>query len=205
MARPLRLELAGALYDVTARGNERKSVFLQDGEGDRTAFLQILGATCDRFNWICHAYCLMTNHYHVVLGHRESGPFFEDWSWSSYVAHLGQAPVPAWRDPPGLRGYLLGRPARSAADRRRAARSLRPAGGLDARCQSVGQRAAPADLSGRRGFVERMQALADPRNSTDHDIPGLSGASRARWPNDWQAARIGKRRYTEPTRKARSA
>jgi len=67
MARPLRLELAGALYHVTARGNERKSIFLQDGEGDRTAFLEILGATCDRFNWICHAYCLMTNHYHVVL------------------------------------------------------------------------------------------------------------------------------------------
>ncbi len=67
MARPLRLELAGALYHVTARGNERKTIFLEDGAEDRTAFLEILGATCDRFNWICHAYCLMTNHYHVVL------------------------------------------------------------------------------------------------------------------------------------------
>ncbi len=67
MARPLRLKLAGALYQVTARGNERKSISLQDGEGDRTAFLEILGATCDRFNWICHACCLMTSHYHLVL------------------------------------------------------------------------------------------------------------------------------------------
>ncbi len=67
MPRPLRLQPAGALYHVTARGNDRKAIFLQDGAGDRTAFLEILGATCARFNWVCHAYCLMTSHYHVVL------------------------------------------------------------------------------------------------------------------------------------------
>jgi REP element-mobilizing transposase RayT len=67
MARPLRLEFAGALYHVTARGNERRSIFLGDADGDRAAFLGILGETCDRFNWICHAYCLMTNHYHLLL------------------------------------------------------------------------------------------------------------------------------------------
>ncbi|AGA91298.1 transposase [Thioflavicoccus mobilis 8321] len=67
MARPLRLEFAGALYHVTARGNERRSIFLGDEDEDRAAFLDVLAATCDRFNWICHAYCLMTNHYHLLV------------------------------------------------------------------------------------------------------------------------------------------
>jgi REP element-mobilizing transposase RayT len=67
MARPLRLEFAGALYHVTARGNERRSIFLGDTGGDRRAFLDLLGATCERFNWLVHAYCLMTNHYHLLV------------------------------------------------------------------------------------------------------------------------------------------
>jgi putative transposase len=67
MARPLRLELAGALYHVTARGNERRSIFLGNLDDERAAFLDVLAATCDRFNWICHAYCLMTNHYHLLV------------------------------------------------------------------------------------------------------------------------------------------
>jgi REP element-mobilizing transposase RayT len=67
MARPLRLEFAGALYHVTARGNERRSIFLGDADGDRAAFLNVLGATCERFNWLVHAYCLMTNHYHLLV------------------------------------------------------------------------------------------------------------------------------------------
>jgi REP element-mobilizing transposase RayT len=52
MARPLRLEFAGALYHVTARGNERRSIFLGDADGDRAAFLRILEQTCERFNWM---------------------------------------------------------------------------------------------------------------------------------------------------------
>ena len=67
MARPLRLEFAGALYHVTARGNERRNIFLGNIDGDRTTFLDGLAATCERFNWICHAYCLMTNHYHLLV------------------------------------------------------------------------------------------------------------------------------------------
>jgi REP element-mobilizing transposase RayT len=51
---------------VTARGNERRSIFLGD-VGDRAAFLELLGATCERFNWLVHAYCLMTNHYHLLV------------------------------------------------------------------------------------------------------------------------------------------
>jgi REP element-mobilizing transposase RayT len=67
MARPLRIEFAGALYHVTARGNERRSIFLGNLDDDRTAFLDILTSTCERFGWICHAFCLMTNHYHLVV------------------------------------------------------------------------------------------------------------------------------------------
>ncbi|NEV64919.1 transposase [Thiorhodococcus minor] len=67
MARPLRIEFAGALYHVTARGNERRSIFLGNLDDDRRAFLEILTSTCERFRWICHAYCLMTNHYHLVV------------------------------------------------------------------------------------------------------------------------------------------
>ena len=65
MARPLRLELAGALYHVTSRGDGREDIFLADQ--DRLAWLETLAQVCARFNWTCHAYCQMTNHYHLVV------------------------------------------------------------------------------------------------------------------------------------------
>ena len=65
MARPLRIEFPGALYHVTSRGNERALIFFTDH--DRHDFLSILGATVGRFDWLCHAYCLMPNHYHLVI------------------------------------------------------------------------------------------------------------------------------------------
>ena len=65
MARPLRLEFAGALYHVTSRGDGRAAIFLADG--DRRQFLDVLAGVWDRFNWTVHAYCLMTNHYHVLV------------------------------------------------------------------------------------------------------------------------------------------
>lgn len=65
MARPLRLEFPGALYHVTSRGNHGGLVFADDD--DRRRFLDIVSATVRRFNWICHAYCLMGNHYHLVI------------------------------------------------------------------------------------------------------------------------------------------
>ena len=66
MARPLRLELAGALYHVTARGDGREDIFHTDE--DRVAWLETLAEVfCKRFNWVCHAYCQMTNHYHVLI------------------------------------------------------------------------------------------------------------------------------------------
>ena len=65
MARPLRIEYDGALYHVTSRGNERKPIFRDDA--DRKLFLKILSQVTSRFNWLCHAYCLMNNHYHLVI------------------------------------------------------------------------------------------------------------------------------------------
>jgi REP element-mobilizing transposase RayT len=65
MARPLRVEFDGALYHVTSRGNAREDIF--DEDGDRKAFLETLGKVINRFNWLCHAYCLMDNHYHLVI------------------------------------------------------------------------------------------------------------------------------------------
>ena len=65
MARPLRIEYEGAVYHITSRGNARQDIFL--GSDDRTTFLKILGDVVERYNWICHAYCLMTNHYHLLI------------------------------------------------------------------------------------------------------------------------------------------
>lgn len=65
MARPLRIEYDGALYHITARGNERKPIFRD--EEDRKIFLDTLTLTSKKYNWICHAYCLMNNHYHLVI------------------------------------------------------------------------------------------------------------------------------------------
>lgn len=65
MARPLRIEYPGAVYHVTSRGNARADIC--DDDNDRHLFLSILGQTVKRFNWLCHAYCLMDNHYHLLI------------------------------------------------------------------------------------------------------------------------------------------
>jgi len=65
MARPLRLELAGGLYHVTSRGDGREDIYLSDS--DRAVWLAALGQVCQRFNWVCHAWCQMNNHYHLLI------------------------------------------------------------------------------------------------------------------------------------------
>jgi REP element-mobilizing transposase RayT len=64
MARPLRIEFPGALYHVTARGNERKPIVRDDS--DRELWLQCLERVVSRFGWVLYAYCLMGNHFHLV-------------------------------------------------------------------------------------------------------------------------------------------
>ncbi len=65
MARPLRLEFAHALYHVTSRGDRREDIYVDDA--DRQAWLTVLAQVCKRFNWTVHAYCLMSNHYHLLV------------------------------------------------------------------------------------------------------------------------------------------
>lgn len=99
MARPLRLEFAGALYHITSRGNERKAIYWEDD--DFSGFLTLLGQVCQQFNWVVHAYCLMSNHYHLLLetpdanlskGMRQLNGMYTQWVNRKYkrVGHLFQ-------------------------------------------------------------------------------------------------------------------
>jgi len=65
MARPLRLEFAGAIYHVVSRGHERSKLFRDDE--DRAEFLKTLGSVARDHGWRVHAYCLLANHYHLLV------------------------------------------------------------------------------------------------------------------------------------------
>jgi putative transposase len=65
MPRKLRVEYEGAIYHVMNRGDRREAIFL--GEEDREQFLKTLGETCQKTGWQIHAYCLMGNHFHLVV------------------------------------------------------------------------------------------------------------------------------------------
>jgi putative transposase len=100
VARPLRLEFAGALYHLTSRGNARQAIYLTDD--DRHRFLTVLERVVSRYRWLCHAYCLMGNHYHLLaetplpnlsLGMRQlNGVYAQDFNRRhGRVGHLFQA------------------------------------------------------------------------------------------------------------------
>jgi putative transposase len=65
MSRPLRFEFPGGLFHVTSRGDRREPIYL--GDADRLAWMDVLVQVCQRYNWVCHAYCLMDNHFHIVV------------------------------------------------------------------------------------------------------------------------------------------
>ena len=65
MVRPLRIEYPGAVYHVTSRGDRREPIAKDDI--DRVAFLSIAGHALERFDAHAWAYCLMGNHYHLVI------------------------------------------------------------------------------------------------------------------------------------------
>ena len=65
MARPLRIEFPGAYYHVTSRGNEQKEIFKSNK--DRERFLYYLETATERYGAVIHIYCLMNNHYHLLL------------------------------------------------------------------------------------------------------------------------------------------
>src|SRR5690606_34912418 len=70
MSRPLRIEYAGALYHITSRGDGREDIYLTDE--DRESWLNVFEEVCRRYNWVCHAYSLMSNHYHLLIETPES-------------------------------------------------------------------------------------------------------------------------------------
>lgn len=87
MSRPIRIEFPNALYHVTSRGDRREAIF-EDDE-DRLAFLTTLGNVVGQFNWLCYAWCLMDNHYHLLVqtpdanlskGMRQLNGVFTQWS-----------------------------------------------------------------------------------------------------------------------------
>ena len=241
MARPLRIEFPGAVYHVTARGERREPIFVDDE--DRRALLEIVAQALSRFDAEVLSYCLMGNHYHFVLhtrqgklsllmrhingvytqafnrrhnkvGHLFQGRFKailvdrdayllevcryvdfnpvrarmvrkpEAWAWSSYRAHVGGVPAPAWLDTAGLHGYLLGRSVRSAADSRRAADRYARLVASAPDASLWGSSLRQQIYLGDEDFVARMQALAEPRNSTDADIPKVQrrkGRALTQW------------------------
>jgi REP-associated tyrosine transposase len=65
MARPLRIEFPGAIYHITSRGNARQTIFLDDD--DRRSFLLVLDRVVSRFRIVVHAFCLMDNHFHLLV------------------------------------------------------------------------------------------------------------------------------------------
>ena len=65
MARKLRIEYAGAVYHVMNRGDRQEAIFEDDA--DRQRFLETLTEVCLKAGWQVHAYCLMGNHFHLVV------------------------------------------------------------------------------------------------------------------------------------------
>lgn len=65
MARPLRIEFEGAVYHVTARGNERRKIFFS--RQDYEKFKEYIGEAQEKYRFILHCYVLMTNHYHLLI------------------------------------------------------------------------------------------------------------------------------------------
>ena len=99
MARALRIEYSDAVYHVTSRGNARNRIFADDQ--DRENFLAVLGVVVKRYNWLCHAYCLMDNHYHLMIetpdanlsrGMRQlNGVYTQKYNWRhSKTGHIFQ-------------------------------------------------------------------------------------------------------------------
>jgi REP element-mobilizing transposase RayT len=97
MPRPPRLQAPGATYHVTTRGNRKQEIFID--ARDRLRFLQLLEEVVEILGWRCHTYCLMTNHYHLLVQtpepdisqgmHRLNGVYAKWFNWRhGYEGHL---------------------------------------------------------------------------------------------------------------------
>src|SRR5688572_6730140 len=99
MARPLRIEYAGAIYHVLSRGDRREAIVRDDA--DRNLWLGLLEKTCRRTGWEIHAYCLMSNHFHLVVETpRENLSGGMQWFLGSFTQQFNRRH--------GLSGHLFG-------------------------------------------------------------------------------------------------
>ncbi len=98
MARPLRIEFAGALYHITSRGDRREDIYHDDS--DREGWLAVLAEVCLRHNWVVHAYCLMSNHYHLIVETPDS-------NLSKGMRHLNGVYTQQFNRGHGLAGHLF--------------------------------------------------------------------------------------------------
>jgi putative transposase len=71
MGRPLRIEIPGGMYHLMSRGSNREQIYWKDD--DRWLFLRLLGIVSVKYAWTVLAYCLMTNHYHLVIQIADGG------------------------------------------------------------------------------------------------------------------------------------
>jgi putative transposase len=98
MSRPLRVLAPDALYHVTARGNAKVEIYSDDD--DRHRFLTILEIVVERYRIECHTYCLMSNHYHLVIGTPEA-------NLSPAIQYLNGQYAQWWNKRHGRVGHLL--------------------------------------------------------------------------------------------------
>jgi len=87
MARPLRIQFPSAFYHITSRGDQRQPIFLSTGA--RKKFLEYLRLGHERFGFIIHTYCLMGNHYHLIMetpqGNLSQAMHFINGSFAAYT------------------------------------------------------------------------------------------------------------------------
>jgi len=140
MARPLRIEFAGGLYHLTSRGDRREDIY--GGDGDRRMFFDLFAQVCDRFNWQAHAYCLMTNHYHLLVE-------TPDGNLSKGMRQLNGVYTTLQRDPQPLRTRFPGTLQGNHRPERRV-----PAGVVEVHCAQPGSRCLGAH--GWRLAVEQL-------------------------------------------------
>ena len=98
MTRPLRIEYPGAYYHVVNRGNNQENIFKNDR--DREKFIEYLERATDRFSTIIHSYCLMDNHYHLLVETLEANLSLSmQWINVSYATYFNRKR--------GRRGHLF--------------------------------------------------------------------------------------------------
>ena len=89
MARPLRLEFAGAIYHLLGRGNARQRIFAS--ECDRDEFLKLLAASAERFEGVVHAFVLMGNHFHLLAQTQQANlSRWMHWLMVSYTVYFNR-------------------------------------------------------------------------------------------------------------------